>query len=90
MTKIESKDGKLVIKFGKQTKTDLNIFVNFKGYEFADIIEKLGYVKVIRVMAVEKPNYGLHIHFSKNDMYEQFLEDLPNCLYDYECKRKVG
>lgn len=87
---IESKDGTLVIKFGKQTKNDLNIFVNFKGYEFADIIEKLDYAKVIRVMAVEKPNYGLHVQFTKPNMHERFIEDLPNCLYDYECKRKVG
>ncbi len=87
---IESKDGVYVLKFGKRTGDNLNIFVNFKGYEFADIIERLGYVKVLRVMAVEKPNYGLHIQFFMPNMYEQFIEDLPNCLYEYECQRKVG
>ena len=87
MITIESKTN--IIKIGDPINNKVNIFTNFKAYQIADMIDKLPYTKVNRVMEIDDKQYGLAVEF-KADFFTTLIEELPNILYEYEHQGNLG
>lgn len=80
-----SKDQKLCVRIGAQKGRILNMFINFNGPRFADILSSLEYVDVLRSQEISEETYGLVLKIRKGAM-SQLIEEIPNCMYQYESR----